>query len=379
MSNEIDNALIRRIQNAADLLVEEPARLGLSRRDIGRYNIMRALRCMTAQGGLAQHNYDKAAGFELECSREIATKLSRDSLTGFFVPSEVLEKPLDVRAMATQPGSKGGFAVGAETMSFIDILRARSVAYSMGAFALSGLQGNLAFPRQTAKVSVTWQGADGTSVGAADQTLGQTTCTPKTVMALTDVSEQLIRQTGGAAEAFIFNDLAKGLAIDGIDAAVINGTGATQPLGIKNTTGITSGQDSAAATLAKLLAFVSIAGTANAIGLNPGWITNTAGAVILAGRQRFTSTDSPLWLGSPSDGTLTGYKAMSSEQLASANLIFCGDWDDVAICDWGVLELQTSRGGTTRFNQAQVGIRALWMVDVLFRYPSSFIVSTNLS
>jgi hypothetical protein len=47
------------------------------------------------------------------------------------------------------------------------------------------------------------------------------------------------------------------VAIDGVDAAVINGTGGAQPLGIKNTTGMTTGQDAATATYAKVLAFVA--------------------------------------------------------------------------------------------------------------------------
>jgi hypothetical protein len=68
---------------------------------------------------------------------------------------------------------------------------------------------------------------------------------------------------------------------------------------------------------------------------------------------------------------------MSSEQLASGNLIF-GSWDELVIGEWGVLELATDTGGT-RFNQAQVGIRAMWMVDVMLRYPQAFVVSTNLS
>jgi hypothetical protein len=77
------------------------------------------------------------------------------------------------------------------------------------------------------------------------------------------------------------------------------------------------------------------------------------------------------------DGQLVKFNAMSSEQLASGNLIF-GSWDELVIGDWGVLELSTDNGGT-RFNQAQVGIRAMWMVDVLLRYPQAFVVSTNLS
>jgi hypothetical protein len=130
-------------------------------------------------------------------------------------------------------------------------------------------------------------------------------------------------------------------------------------------------------TYAKVLAFVSTAGALNAIRGNPGFVTTTAGASKLMQTQRFTSTDSPVWTGNMLDGNLVGFNAMSSEQLASANLIF-GSWDEVVIGDWGVLELSTDNGGT-RFNQAQVGVRALWMVDVLLRYPQSFVVSTNLS
>jgi hypothetical protein len=61
-----------------------------------------------------------------------------------------------------------------------------------------------------------------------------------------------------------------------------------------------------------------------------------------------------------------------------ANGLIFGSWDEVVIGDWGVLEIATDNGGT-RFNQAQVGIRALWMVDVLLRYPQAFVVSSNLS
>jgi len=68
---------------------------------------------------------------------------------------------------------------------------------------------------------------------------------------------------------------------------------------------------------------------------------------------------------------------MSSEQIASGNLIY-GSWDEVVIGEWGVLELDLDRGGT-RFNTALVGIRAMYMVDVMLRYPQAFVVSTNLS
>lgn len=352
--------------------------IGMSKKEVRDYSLFRAIRAL--RFGAQDRRFMEEAAFELECSHTVGKRLGRELSSRMLIPAEVLQRPLGeaaVRAMATQPGAKGGYMVNVQNMGFIDILRNRSVAMTMGARVLSGLQGNLTFPRQTGKVSVTWQAGEGTSVTAADQALGQLSMTPKTAIAITDVSEQLLAQASPSAESFVMADLASDVAIDGVDYAVINGTGGSQPLGIKNTTGVTTGQDAASATYAKVLAFVSTAGGANAIRGNPGWVTNTAGAARLMQVQRFTSTDTPVWQGNMLNGTLVGFNSMSSEQLASGNLIF-GSWDEVVIGEWGVLELSTDNGGT-RFNQAQVGIRAMWMVDVLVRYPQAFVVSTNLS
>jgi len=354
------------------------AALGLSRSETNRYSLFRAIRALRFGG--QDRRFIEEAGFEYECSRAVGKQLGRELSSSMLIPSEVLQRPLGeaaVRALATTPGSKGGYLVNVENMGFIDILRNRSVSMSLGARRLSGLQGNVTFPRQTGKVSVTWQAGEGVSVTAADQALGQLSMTPKTCIAITDVSEQLLAQSSPSAEQFVMADLAADVAIDGVDAAVINGTGGAQPLGIKNTPGITSGQDAAAASYAKILAFVAAAGAANAIRGNPGFVTNITGASVLAQKQRFSSTDTPLWEGNLLDGSMVGFRAMSSEQLASGNLIF-GSFDEVVIGEWGVLELSTDNGGT-RFNTAQVGIRAMWLVDVLLRYPQAFVVSTNLA
>jgi HK97 family phage major capsid protein len=355
------------------------AELGLSASDTKKYSLFRAIRALKFGAGNPRLMED--AAFEIECSRAVAKQLGRDLTSSILIPAEVLTKslPADVmaRAMATTQGATGGYLVGVENMGFIDILRNRSVAMRMGARRLSGLVGNVTFGRQTGKATVTWQGGEGVSITASDQALGQLSMTPKTAIAITDVSEQLLRQSSPSAEAFVLADLAADIAIDGVDNVAINGTGGAQPIGIKNTAGITSGQSASTFSYAKALAFPVAAGAVNAIRGNPGWVTNIAGASIAMQRQRFTSTDSPLWEGNLLDGTLVGFKAMSSEQLASANIIF-GSWDELVIGEWGVLELAMDNGGT-RFNQAQVGIRAMYMVDVMLRYPQAFVVGTDLS
>lgn len=355
------------------------AELGLSRSDTNKYSLFRAIRAL--RFGSHNRSVMDAAAFEIECSNAVAKKLGRELTSSILIPAEILTKalPADVmqRALSTVPGSTGGYLVNVENMGFIDILRNRSVTLRMGARRLSGLQGNVTIPRQTGKGSVTWQGGENASVSAADQALGQLSMTPKTAIAITDVSEQMLAQSSISAEAFVMADLAADIAIDGIDFAAIKGTGGAQPIGIKNTVGIASGQDGSTLSYAKALAFPVAAGTANAIRGNPGWVTNIAGASIGMQRSRFANTDTPLWEGNLLDGTLVGFRAMSSEQMAAGELIF-GSWDEVVIGEWGVLELAMDNGGT-RFNAAQVGIRAMYMVDVLIRYPQAFVYSVNLS
>ena len=377
---DIGRELVKVVEERGKLKPTDATNIGLTDKEAQKFSLFRAIRAM--RWGGQEPKFMQDAAYEIECSRTVAKRLGRDLIGNrLLVPGEVLTRPIGVdaakRAMATTPGSKGGYMVGVDVMGFIDILRNRSCAMRMGARVLSGLVGNVAFPRQTGKVSVTWQAGEGTSVTAADQALGQLSMTPKTCIAITDVSEQLLAQASPSAESFIMADLAADVAIDGVDAAVLNGTGGAQPIGIKNTSGITSGQDASSATYAKILAFVSTAGASNAIRGNPGWVTTTAGAARLMQVQRFSSTDTPLWEGNMLDGSLVGFNAMSTEQAASGNIFF-GSWDEVVIGEWGVLELSTDNGGT-RFNQAQVGIRAMWMVDVMLRYPQAFVVGTNLS
>lgn len=375
VSREIENVVEERGKARPAVAAE----IGLSKKDAERFSIFRAIRAL--KFGAQHGRFLEEAAYEIECSRAVAKKLGREMTTSFLIPAEVLTRPMPVdvlqRAMATTPGAKGGYLVNVENMGFIDILRNRSCTRNLGARVLAGLEGNVVFPRQTGKQSVTWQAGEHTSVTAGDQALGQLSMVPKTAITITDVSEQLLRQSSPSAEQFVMADLAAVIAIDGVDAAAINGTGGAQPLGVKNTTGITSGQDAATATYAKILAFPVAAGAANAIRGNPGFVTNIAGAAVLMQKSRFSNTDTPLWEGNLLDGQLVGFRAMSSEQLASGNLIF-GSWDELVIGEWGVLELATDSGGT-RFNTATVGIRAMWMVDVMLRYPQAFVVSTNLS
>lgn len=361
------------------------ADLGLTRSEQQRYSVFRLMRLMSARPSEVQKLQEEAA-YEIECSRGVAKRLGRDP-DGFFVPGDILRRPIDPeaaavaaqrhnRAMTVVPGASGGYLVETENMGFIEILRNTMVLSAMGARQLSGLVGNITVPRQTGATSVTWQAGETTAATASDQTLGQLSMTPKTAIIVTEVGRTLMLQSNPSAEAMVMADLAQSTAL-GVDYAGINGTGGAQPIGILNTTGITTGQDAGTATQAKLLAFQSVAATANALLGRPGYVARPAGAAVLAGRPRFTNSDTPMWDGNIMRGTVAGLPAMSSMQMPADGSLLFGSWDSVVVGEWGVLEL--SLNPYQNFNAGVVGIRAIYSVDVMVRYPQAFVYSTSLS
>jgi hypothetical protein len=104
-------------------------------RDTQKFSLFKAIRALR-YGGQRPKLLEEAA-YELECSNAVGKKLGRDLTSSILIPGEVLQRPLGrgggERAMATQPGAKGGYMVNVQNMGFIDILRNRSVAMTMGA------------------------------------------------------------------------------------------------------------------------------------------------------------------------------------------------------------------------------------------------------
>lgn len=381
---DIAGQILDVLEERGKTTAKSASELGFTTKEHQRYSLFRVMRMLSAQSGADTARFTNEAAFELECSRSVAKQLGRDP-DGIFIPADILRRPIDpnevrrvmggTRAMTAQPGASGGYMVGVENMGFIDILRNRSVLSRMGARTLSGLVGNVTIPRQTGSATLAWQAGETTTATATDQTLGQLSLTPKTAIAVTEVGRTLMMQASPSAEGMITADLAKVVAT-GVDLAGINGAGGASPIGIINTAGITTGQDASTATYAKMLAFQAVAAEANAILGGAGYVTTPTVAAALMARSRFANTDTPLWDGNILDGTMCGFPAMSSKQIPTSNALF-GSFEEVIIGEWGVLEL--TMNPYQSFNAGVVGIRAIYTVDVLTRYPQAFVLSTAAS
>ena len=343
------------------------AAIGLTAKEGQRYSVLRAIRALTDKDW-------SQAGFERECHQAILKRAGMGEApnNGFFVPYEVQQ-----RDMTAGTANAGGVLVATDNLasSFIDLLRNRSVVAQLGATMLSGLQGNVTIPRQTAAGTAYWLSNEATAITESQQTLGQMSLTPKTVGAYTEISRQLMLQSSPAADQLVLNDLSKVIAL-AIDLAALEGSGASgQPTGIANTAGIGSVTGTSLA-YAGILEFQTDVAGANALAANSAYVTTPTVAALLAARQRFTSTDTPLWQGNVLDGTMSGFRAVSTLQLTAASMIF-GDFSQVVIGDWGMLELALNP--YANFTAAITGVRAIQSVDIGIRYAGAFSRATSIT
>jgi HK97 family phage major capsid protein len=343
------------------------AAIGLTAKEGQRYSVLRAIRALTDKDWTN-------AGFERECHNAILKRsgMSEAPNAGFFVPYEIQK-----RDMTAGTANAGGVLVATDNLasSFIELLRNRSVVAQLGATILSGLQGNVTIPKQTAGGTAYWLSTEATAITESQQTLGQLSMTPKNVGAYTEISRQLMQQSSPAADMIVMNDLSKVLGL-AIDLAALEGSGASgQPTGISNTASIGAVTGTSLA-YAGVLEFQTDVAGANALAGNCAYVTTPTVAAVLAARQRFSSTDTPLWQGNVLDGTVSGFRAMSTNQITAASMIF-GDFSQVIIGEWGQLELALNP--YANFTAAISGVRAIQTVDVGVRYAGAFSRATSIT
>ena len=374
----ISDDILKIVQERGKANPQSQAKLGLSDGETRNYSLVRAIRA-------AYENNWSQAGFELECSREIAKRLDKvPDATRFFVPFEVQARSMPTpahltgrarRDLTAATAAAGGYLVATDNVSFIEMLRNRSVTYRMGAMRLGGLKGNVTVPKQTGAATWYWLASESSSITESQQTLGQLALSPKTGGAYTEISRQLLLQSSPDAEVLVTSDLARVGGL-GIDSAVLAGSGASgQPTGITNTAGIGSVTGTSLG-YAGVLEFQTDIATANVLPQAAGYATTPTVAALMMQRVKFASTASPLWEGNLWDGTMAGFQAMSSNQMAAGSMLF-GDWSSVVVAEWGVLEIEVNP--FANFQAGIVGVRAMVSMDCGLRYPAAFSLATTIT
>src|SRR6056297_554484 len=172
----------------------------------------------------------------------------------------------------------------------------RSVINQVGATMMTGLQGNVAFPRQTGAATGYWV-AEGGAPTESQQGFDQVPLIPKTYGAFTEYTRQLLLQSSIDIETFVRNDLARVLAL-GIDLAALYGSGSSnQPKGISNQSGINAPTAFAAAnpTFAEVVAMESAIAADNADEGTMAYVCRPDMRGHFKSTEKFSSTGMTIW------------------------------------------------------------------------------------
>ena len=357
---EFQSAILERASTAKPEDMETgatPTSLDLTEKETRNFSLMRGIRA------LVTHNW-KHAGFERECSIAIQEKLGREA-RGFFVPAEIQS-----RTMKVSDTLNGGALVGTDHLSgsFIDYLYAASVLQTAGATMLPGLVGDVDIPKQAGAVTFYWVDEDGDGTDS-DVATGSVILSPKTVAGSVKMTRRLIKQSAPSVEALIQRSLGVGAGL-AIDKAGLQGIGDNQPGGIYGKTGVNTQTVASAGdpTWAETVGFETNVDADNALMGSLGYITTPT----VRGNMKVKAKDSGSGRFVAENNEANGYNVWATSQL-DANRIIFGNFSDVYIGMWGVLDIVADLA--TEAASAGVVMRAFQDVDVNVGHVESFCIN----
>lgn len=333
------------------------------------FSFLRAIRSMVT-------NDWSESGFEKEVfqqARKKAMSIGTDSSMGYFVPNEILA-------------------------GYIELLRAESVLFQLGATVLDNLQGiPVTLPKQTGGATGYWVG-ENESITESELTTGMISLTPKKVGALVKVSNETLKYTNPSTEALIRNDLFTTIALK-IDYAGFKGSGSEhEPRGIANTPSIntvTIGTNGGTVTFDHLYDMQYALQAANAYRGKLGYVfhpavrrrlvktkiaqftTDTAGEYLI---QPMVSEQALVsWMGHPYQ--MTTQLPIDLEKGISTNCteVYFGNWSELLIGMWGGIELMASKETSTAFQTDQTWVRILQSIDIQVRHAESFCLINDVT
>jgi HK97 family phage major capsid protein len=350
--------------------------LGMDNGDVKRYSLMSAIRASSSGNW-------KEAGFEKECSDKISEEMGREA-QGFFIPLDVQmgKRVMNVGA-ATNPGGLGPENVGSDLVgtdhlagSFIEFLYTQSVLFGAGATTLQGLVGNVDIPKQAGTTAFTWLDEDDDGVDD-DVATGSVPLAPTTIAGAVPMTRRLMKQSSPSVEGMVMADLARGAALS-IDLAAIQGTGTGPiPTGVMAQTGVSVVTITAGApTWAQMVEFESTLDAADAANGNMSYITTPATIGYLKTTPKesgqaiyLMDSDRRAGVSAGLSGMCNGYDVRRRTGLTANTLVF-GNWADVLIGMWGVLDVMADTA--TKAASGGLVLRVFQDVDVAIRHSASF-------
>lgn len=304
-------------------------------------------------------------GAEAEYAQEAERRSGRKA-EGAFVPMRALETRADgVNTTTTAPQI---VPTVHRADQYIEPLRDRLLARQLGVRVLTGLSGNIVIPKFGSGLTLGWVG-ENEPVPEGEMTFGNVELSPKHTGGKTEMSRQLIQQSSPGIEQLVRDDLSY-LVAKAIDLALINGTGAKQPLGVLNAPGTQTGTLTSA-DWPSILALPELLELVNANAVN--WLTTPQVKTKLAAAEKVPGSGSGfLYQG----GQMADLPLAATKQVPADTLIL-GDWSQVLLGVWSELDILVNPYAEPAYSRGGVQVRAMATVDVAIRHPEGFVIVKN--
>lgn len=358
---------------------------GMSARDWSKYSWVDAILCAAGER--------KLGGLTLEVHNKLLAEAPEKyrSRGGILVPMRTRPSRSTRGALDTKTATAGAELVFDEPGEFIDMLRNTAQVIRRGATVMTGLTGNIAFPKQTGAITIYWVAENpGVDVTESEPTFGLVLLSPKTMQGTTSYSRQLLAQSpssGVDIETIVRKDFAVGHAL-ALDRAAIHGTGTNgEPLGVYQTTDVQTQAMGGAVTFAELVAMIGKVAAANALTGSLGGITTPGlAAKLMATLKDSVAGAAYMWEGTFDDGRVAGYPISATNQVSSLmsgldatggteHGLVVGIWPELLIGMWGALEIIVDPYAQKK--RGLIEVTSFQMADVAIRHPESFVVATG--
>jgi HK97 family phage major capsid protein len=336
------------------------------------FSIHRAIRSQMANG--------KLEGVEKEVHDRImaSEKPGNITLSGVAIPMNRAHQ-----SVAGDTGTKGGALVATDLQSPIDFLRPEPLMKKIGATYITGLTGNLRFPKNEGGIVASWEGETATTPETAN-VYGYLDSIPKRLSVTVPISLQNLMQSSIDLERYTVNEI--NLAIENaIDAAAVNGTGTGQPLGILNNTNVnvvTTATDGSAPSWDMIVDAETNVFVANASSAKMNYLVNPKTRGKLK-KTKHSAGDLNYIMGV--DGNVNGYASAVSNHVPSnlvkgsgtglSALVF-GDFSQLNIHQWGFMDLSVDE--FSRKKEGLIEVTVNIFLDVLVKQPKAFSVAKGL-
>jgi HK97 family phage major capsid protein len=310
--------------------------------------------------------------------------LSAARAAGIGVSPSAFTLPLFETRAAGQTVTQDSGAFGANTVATelrgpIDYLRPMPVVEKLGAIFLTGLQGNVEFPKNNGGVTATWEG-EVDPVTNTKTAWGKISMAPRRLAVSVLVSLQNLAQSSFDMELYTMTEIRKAVENE-IDKDALVGT-----KGVLNTAGtntVAIGANGGGLTFPKAVDMETEVFVDNANGARMNYVSNSK----VRGKAKQTVLEAGQATYLLQNNEINGYPFEMSNHIPSnltkgtstavCSAVLFGDFSKLVIGQWGFMDLSVD--DKSRKKEGYIEITANVYLDVAVLEPTAFTVCKDVT